>query len=490
MAVIWQNTFDGPDGTSVTVANSADYGDALFSAVRSYYTHAWSASGAGCVTLTETDNRSGEVEVTVPSSVATIGGRAYLYIPPLGWANGGGLDDAAFGNAAGWKLSAQDITSLEPELRGKPFRAEWIRPLIGPGQVQWRLFWGSNLHGTVPDYEVTAASRRTTLDETVWVGGPGMYLDELVLTDGEWPGPLQSASARITLSLTGDLTGVDPPPLPPAAGPPVESLMIGPLGDLREVAERAPVSRTPDLGAAEFTSLEGRVTVSRTRAPARRVEWAWDRLLPRDRDWLAEVAFLSRTLDSTVCVIDPAARNLAGVEQSRGAPVAGTTSTAPYRWEGSGTLTTATVDGRSRAVIENPAPDGVLTWVHPYYWERGWPVMPGWPVYLRAEDMPGVRVELWFHDPDGSTLAIASGTGEVSADAPSGAVTVSPRAVATTPTDRLVVGGIVLSYAPQAGFPLGDGCPVYAVTGWSEEPDSPWYSVKVGVVEVTSGAVR
>src|SRR5690606_25867712 len=212
------------------------------------------------------------------------------------------------------------------ELYGAPFRAEWIRPRTGTtsnSQVQWRLFWGSNLHGTIPDYEVTAAPR-ITLSETVWVGGPGMYVDELVLTDGEWPGPLQSAAARITLSLTGDLAGLEPPPLPPAQGAPVESLMIGPLGDLREVAERAPVSRTPDLGASECTSLEGRVTVSRTRAPARRVEWAWDRLLPGDRDWLAEVAFLSRTLDSTVCVIDPAARNLAGVEQSRGAPVAGT----------------------------------------------------------------------------------------------------------------------------------------------------------------------
>src|SRR5690606_41640577 len=97
------------------------------------------------------------------------------------------------------------------------------------------------------------------------------YLDELVLTDGEWPGPLQSASARITLSLTGDLAGVDPPPLPPAAGPAVESLMIGPLGDLRGVAEGAPVSRTPDLGAAEFTALAGRVTVGPTLAASGRV---------------------------------------------------------------------------------------------------------------------------------------------------------------------------------------------------------------------------
>ncbi|RCV53467.1 hypothetical protein [Marinitenerispora sediminis] len=173
-----------------------------------------------------------------------------------------------------------------------------------------------------------------------------------------------------------------------------------------------------------------------------------------------------------------------------------------YTLTGSGTLVTATSSGVRYACVQGTAEGDVLTWRHPYHGDAGWPVAPGMPVYLRLATTgastiyPGARLRLLFADQSGAPLGRATstaGAGEVSADAPPGAVLVSAQAVLDTSSAVRVIGAAELSYAPPTGGlpPLGDGCPTYSITSMDDAPSwLPYRSIGLEMVEVRSNATR
>src|SRR5699024_451157 len=53
MAIVWQNSFDGPHFTSISVENSADYGDPLYyvESPATYFSEGWVAHGISSARL-------------------------------------------------------------------------------------------------------------------------------------------------------------------------------------------------------------------------------------------------------------------------------------------------------------------------------------------------------------------------------------------------------------------------------------------------------
>jgi len=285
----------------------------------------------------------------------------------------------------------------------------------------------------------------------------------------------------------------------------VDSMWLGPVGLLREMREQGDWERTPALGAERHVALSGQVTSSRSRRSPRTTSLAWGRLLPEDADALEELALVPARGDGTVCVIDPdaASGNLLTAEQSRGRPQAGMVPGAVedlYSLLGAGAISAGTQAGVRFACTNNIQAGADVRWLHPYYGARGWPVMPGWSVYLTtttaALTMPAVsRLWLTFRDHAGATISSAageSGSGAVEADAPPGAVTVTPHMIATAPLAGLrVIGEARMTYGPaRPGRPLGNGCPVYTITGFSDTPSLPYRSVALTLEEVRAHASR
>lgn len=288
-----------------------------------------------------------------------------------------------------------------------------------------------------------------------------------------------------------------------ATGTPVRDMWLGPLGLMHRMAERGAWERTPALGTELHTSLHGQVTASRSRWAVRTTSLSWDRLERRDADALVEMSTVHARADATINVIDPDATNLLGPEQSRGRPVLGELPAAVsdlYLYAGAGQVTVGLVSGVRYACTQDAAAGDVLTWMHPYYGARGWPVLPGWPVYLRgataATAIGAGQLQLDWRNWAGTIISSTTGTlgsGEVDADAPADAATVTPRLIVGQPLSSLwLVGQALLSYQPPAPgvWPLGNGCPVYAVTGVTDTPHLPYRSVRLNLQEVRALAVR
>lgn len=548
MAVVWQNTFDGPDGVDVTVANSADYGDALSDVWEAVtYQTSWAAVGPAAMQLggPSTGEWSG-VEVTDVGGTE-IALRMYLNLqddvdialrPDSGDSvaltlrsdgsldHPGGSDPAdtiptilrleVIANSGGWALRVfEDITSNDRLLSRNGAHSVtgpwdlWVEDYSGDGVLidEVALADDANWIGPAPPrHEGTAMA-------VVIVGGAiaGERDDEVTGTirfHSTAAGTKATAGTGVPAQavLTGTAAGQPGPatPLPPAQGTPVRDMWIGPLGSMRRIRRGADTDRSPDLGSNEFVSLQGRVTTSRARWVPRRMSWSWDLLDPADRDWLAEAALVGRTIDTTIEVIDPAARNLLAREQSRGRPLSGVVGDAAlgelYALHGDGDLTVAVAGGQYYAAVTGAPQGATVVWLHPYHGDLGWPVLPGWPVYLGLQDLGAgsiydiAELELAFYNRGGAMVgrgAAPAGAGLVSADVPDEAVTVSPRAILTEPSGLRVIGAASLTYAPPpAVIALGDGCPTVAVTDYSEEPVLPWYSVDLDVVEVAASAIR
>lgn len=292
-----------------------------------------------------------------------------------------------------------------------------------------------------------------------------------------------------------------------ATGTPVRDMWLGPLGLMHRMAERGAWERTPDLGVETHVSLHGRVTASRALWSPRTTSLSWQRLLPQDADALVEMATVPAREDATIGVIDPdaAGGNLLTAEQSRGRPLRAASPDGVvdlYQLTGAGTLLIALAAGVRYAATQDLGAFASVTWLHPYHGARGWPVMPGWPVYLSHADIPGILglapmalLTLAFLDQAGAVVSSASSTageGQVSADAPTGAVTVAPSlTVSEAAAGIRTVGTARLTYAPQdAASPLGNGCPTYAITGVSDTPELPYRSTSLNLQEVRAYAAR
>ena len=291
-----------------------------------------------------------------------------------------------------------------------------------------------------------------------------------------------------------------------ATGAPVVDMWLGPLGLLHRMAERGQWERTPDLGVESHVSLYGTVTTSRARRAPRSTSLSWDRLERVDADALEEITLVPARSDTTIAVIDPdaAGGNLLAPEQSRGRPGPGSAPVAVehlYRVTGPGTMTVGLIDGVRYACVQDAGSGTTVEWLHPYYGRRGWPVMPGWPVYMAAALSGGAlasigRVWLTFYDHVGAPITSAAGLagdGQCQADAPAGAATVAPHLIIGQAAPGLrLLGEARLAYAPQPADarPLGNGCPVYSVTSFSDTPHLPWRSTTLALQEVRTDAYR
>lgn len=594
MAITWQNTFDGPDFTSITPANSANYGDpvAAVSGVANYDI-GWAAHGSAAALLGTGDgSTSGTITADFVGDTDW-SMRVYLLVPAGGWSTGRNstflwnLDD----DLGTWEILDQDVSSNSASLAGQPIRVEISRVgTTATARVWWTDPDSSGAHDLQVQVDATGWGALTTVD---WDGGgfstPPSYLDEVAVAQGEWIGPAgagpdESGAAEGELVLYGEADGwpswagaavgelvvygeadgvaqgltpaegflvlygeADGWPghvgaadgdlvvygeangraaqggpavgdlviygeadglagASVATGAPVRDMWLGPLGLLHRMRRRGEWERTPELGAEQHVSLYGTVTASRARTAPRTTSLSWDRLDRVDADALEEITLVPARADSTIAVIDPdaAAGNLLTVEQSRGRPGPGTPPVAVehlYQVTGPGELTVGLVSGVRYAVVEDAESGTDVRWLHPYYGMRGWPVMPGWPVYMQAalanQALAGSgRLWLTFYDHAGNTISSAAGLqgdGQCQADAPEGAATVSPHLIVAEPAPGLrLLGEARMSFAPQAADarPLGNGCPVYAVTGFSDSPFLPWRDTSIELQEVRTLAYR
>lgn len=544
MAITWSNTFDGPDETAVTVANSATYGDALETVTAPVdYDTAWAADGSASIRV----GSGGEVFAEPPAPESDWSVRLYLLVPAGGYAVGSGpaalwtLDDE-FNE---YLLGTADVSAHAADLIGQPIRLELS---VISGTVTYRVWWTSMHSTAAPDYTHSEdASGWLTFDHIRLNGGP-YHADELALAQGEWIGPAAQSSTGAgtgtiiirgeadgystgltpgigrlvvrgeadgwaaqqgpgagALVVRGEADGTAGPTV--ATGAPVNDMWIGPLGLLHRLDERGAWERTPSLGVEAHVSLHGRVTASRARWAPRVTTLSWDRLEQADADALTEMILTPARADPTIAVIDPdaATGNLLTPEQSRGRPLMGVAPGAVealYSLVGTGEILSGTVAGVRYAVVSDGQVGDDITWLHPYYGDRGWPVMPDWPVYLSVGDVPGgpsiypdARLWLTFRDHTGAVISSAAGlvgTGQCEADAPAGAVTVTPHMVlSTVPVGLRLVGPARLTYAPQdATDPLGNGCPVYAAAMLVDTPLYPWRTTALQLQEVRSHAPR
>lgn len=557
MAFDWQNSFEGVAGSGVTVNNSALSGDPLdVVGGNATYSDEWAHVGRTSLRLEDGD-ASAYVAVndfaqfrscSVRAYIRVLSGRCVVDVRP---ADGDNLTWHLYADGS-------VTTPGRTRTNAGEFDASEFRIAVTTGSIRntTYIYDGANIDGTERSFFYNNSSMTTPSGYiSLWIfaaDGGVVEVDSMALNDNAseinaadqffsgsasasmtvggsargavWDPALLSAHMRVGgsvsgaksvappevtggIRLSGAVSGVvgDPTPLPPVdtGASLARDLWVGPLGDLRRVRRGAETDHEYELGNAQFTSLSGRVTSSRARYVPMTRSYTWERLEGDDRDWLVEVSFLSHSVSTMVEVVSPHANNLCSPEQSRGAPRAGVVGTAAvselYSVEGTGNLTVAS-NGRRRVQLSGAVEGSRVVWLHSYYGALGWPCMEDWPVYFHVgegalHDHAGM--ELTFYGDTGLMLGrgyAEPGASSVSARAPQGTATVSPRAVVTSvaPPD-VALGSAWLLYRPipfGSRVPLGDGCPSMTVSSFGETPAQRWTDVALELTEVTSHAIR
>ncbi|MEC4016401.1 hypothetical protein [Streptomyces sp. H27-D2] len=281
------------------------------------------------------------------------------------------------------------------------------------------------------------------------------------------------------------------------------NLWIGTPGrNLREIKQAAKSwDRTADLGVTEFRSLDGTVTLSRTRYTPRRTKLAWEWLEPEDARHLDGLARritsygpwdASQSAPGPIALIDPAAGNLLGSLQSDGR--CGPSDVERGWFAASGEVTFERWEERSIGTAKTAT--SAIGWRHGTW--------PGWPV---AKDMvvswllpshwatsfsaPVARLD-WKDGAGGylssTTVAGMTATGT----APFGAAFVTPVGIPGMADAQagFYEACLTIGEPAVAGLP-GDGCPPMAVTAYTDVPSArlPYRNVSLELVEV-NGAIR
>ena len=199
MAIVWQNSFDGPHFLTVTPANSADTGDALdgVSGPVVYLSDDWVAHGTSCLRM-GTSGTEGGIEVHV-EPMADWSVRLYCFIPSGGWqlvntnSSGGDQTLAQFDEDLGtYTLIGQDVTDEAANLIGQPLRIE-ITKVTGPAIA--RVWWNDPDSTDYPDLQTTANATTWGNLLALYISGGGYstpppLMDELAIAEGEWIGPV------------------------------------------------------------------------------------------------------------------------------------------------------------------------------------------------------------------------------------------------------------------------------------------------------------
>jgi hypothetical protein len=226
----WQNTFDGPDGTPVTIANSSDYGDAIAEPLgaQQTYSSTWTANGEGSLQLGASGGTNVGL-VTIPVSPVTSewSFRTYINVPSGTWLQfmayqGTSLVGYLFqidSEFDSFEIMGEDVSAYSEFLVDRPVRIEVRRTGVSTRRGLVRVWW-TNIHDREdPDLELD-----TSLVPTGWGavssirmnGDSGsVYADEVVVGNGEWIGPVDTGvhlEAQIgftgTVEGTADVSGI------------------------------------------------------------------------------------------------------------------------------------------------------------------------------------------------------------------------------------------------------------------------------------------
>ncbi|WP_435107358.1 hypothetical protein [Nocardiopsis synnemataformans] len=218
MAVVWANSFDGTPGQSVTVANSAAYGDPIAGIRNNAPANAvrygdQAVMGRSSLRLgTDTGSPHGDVWLHYPTS-NEYSLSFYLYLPEGGWFRVRDVNVVVeFYLATASQSYIGDAHPVPDAVRDAVFD-RWVRIEISTiaSRSEYRFYW-TDPHSTgEPDY-VYSHGRDGGTVTGIYTQGAGdsgattPYVDQIRIGEGEWLGPwptYHQLSAEGLLPLAG-----------------------------------------------------------------------------------------------------------------------------------------------------------------------------------------------------------------------------------------------------------------------------------------------
>lgn len=190
--MIWDNSFDGPSGEPVTVSNSVNHGDQLYTVADDVtYSEDWFAAGTASAKLGADDGSEGgsfSFVVTEEEGFTTWGARFWANIPADGNLQ---FSPQPFGGSSSYNITIDDtfnnftfgtidVSSISSDLVGQPIRLEID---VREEEVEYRVYW-TNPFGNSPDYvdnEIVSPSEPIQFFQVSGGGfnqGPS-YIDEI-----------------------------------------------------------------------------------------------------------------------------------------------------------------------------------------------------------------------------------------------------------------------------------------------------------------------
>lgn len=178
MAVVWQNTFDGPVGNNLTPINSANYGDPILdnqrngnpaAAVR-YGNRAYMGNSSMQLGLQDGSGH-GDTWVYSPSGNA-YSLSFYLYLTEGGWfrfRDANNVSELYLATDSDSFLVNQLFTQ-EAELFDRWVRVEFI---VSSNELGIRIWWSDPDSTGTPDYEYIVARDGGTVGDLLCQGGAG-----------------------------------------------------------------------------------------------------------------------------------------------------------------------------------------------------------------------------------------------------------------------------------------------------------------------------
>jgi hypothetical protein len=224
MAVVWANSFDGTPGQSVTVANSAAYGDPIAGIRNNAPANAvrygdQAVMGRSSLRLgTDTGSPHGDVWLYNPAAANAYSASFYLLLRQGTWIR---LRDAnivtEFYMATESSQYLLGTHAIPTALVQANVIGRWVRVEISATleRMAYRLYW-TDIHSTgEPDYEYSELRAAGSTVGQVFTQGAGIasaptpYVDQIRIGEGEWLGPWPThhqLSAEGVLPLSGAAT--------------------------------------------------------------------------------------------------------------------------------------------------------------------------------------------------------------------------------------------------------------------------------------------
>lgn len=196
MAVVWQNTFDGPIGNNLTPINSVNYGNPILDNQRNgnpadavrYGNRAYMGNSSMQLGLQDGSGH-GDTWVYSPS-VNAYSLSFYLYLTEGGWFRFRDANNVAelYFATASQSVVVNELFNQDSELFDRWVRVEFI---VSPSELGIRIWWTDPDSTGTPDYEYIIARAGGTVGDLLCQGGAGanVYVDQVQIGEGEWIGP-------------------------------------------------------------------------------------------------------------------------------------------------------------------------------------------------------------------------------------------------------------------------------------------------------------